>query len=194
MIFVLVFAGELLGQLGWGLFLIGFFVINWFYPVFFELFGNGATPGKRVFGLQVIKQNGTPVDLAASLVRNLLRTADYLPFFFGVGLVSMLSNRGFRRLGDLAAGTLVVYSGSQPGVWRTIANRASQPTAPSVALNLREQRALVSFAQRASFLGAARAKELAQIIAPCVDSRPISGPDPVASLTDLAAWITGEKR
>ena len=117
LIFVLVFAGELLGQLGWGLFLIGFFVINWFYPVFFELFGNGATPGKRVFGLQVIKQNGTPVDLAASLVRNLLRTADYLPFFFGVGLVSMLSNRGFRRLGDLAAGTLVVVILAPTSSW-----------------------------------------------------------------------------
>ena len=53
--------------------------------------------------------NGLPITPAASLTRNLLRVADFLPFMYGSALVCMLTRRDFKRLGDLAAATLVVY-------------------------------------------------------------------------------------
>ena len=56
------------------------FALEWLYPVVFELTPSGATPGKRVFGLRVVMDNGLPVTPAASMTRNLLRAADFLPF------------------------------------------------------------------------------------------------------------------
>jgi len=185
-----------LGDPGLGLFYIGFFLIYWLYPVFFELFANGATPGKKALGLRVVKQNGTPVDLGASLIRNLLRVVDGLPLLFPVGLVAMLITRGFRRVGDLAAGTIVVYGSgaTTPKAWRTAAAKPRQPVIPTINMDFSEQQALVSFADRAVFLGESRARELACIVAPHIDSRPLASTDPVSALSDLAAWIRGEKK
>ena len=57
----------------------------------------------------MLNDDGTPVRWPGALTRNLLRAVDFLPFLYGVGLVAMLANRDFKRLGDLAAGTVVVY-------------------------------------------------------------------------------------
>ena len=84
-------------------------MLEWFYPVIFELTLSGATPGKRVFGLKVVMDNGLPITPAASITRNLLRTADFLPFFYGFAIVSMLTRRDCKRLGDIAAATMVVH-------------------------------------------------------------------------------------
>jgi uncharacterized RDD family membrane protein YckC len=94
--------------LGGGFFLIFLFAIEWLYPVLFEVFWRGQTPGKKALGISVINDDLTPVTLGTSLVRNLLRTIDFLPLFYLAGLVTMLCNRRFQRLGDLAAGTLVI--------------------------------------------------------------------------------------
>ncbi|MCV6611186.1 MAG: RDD family protein, partial [Amphritea sp.] len=96
------------GGVGTAVMLILFFLLEWFYPVVFEI-TSGATPGKKAMGLVVIHDNGTPISFVASFARNLLRAADFLPFLYAAGLLSMLMNRDFKRLGDLAAGTLVVY-------------------------------------------------------------------------------------
>ena len=74
-----------------------------------SLTASGATPGKRVFGLRVVMDNGLPITPAASLTRNLLRAADFLPFGYGFAIVSMLVRRDFKRLGDIAAATIVVH-------------------------------------------------------------------------------------
>ncbi|HUN23372.1 MAG TPA: RDD family protein [Anaerolineales bacterium] len=79
------------------------------YYIFFEQFWNGQTPGKYVLGLRVLNQQGVPVSFAEVVIRNLLRLADFLPGSYTVGVVSMLFNRQGLRLGDLAAGTMVVY-------------------------------------------------------------------------------------
>ena len=89
---------------GTGLMLIAAFLLEWFYPVAFEVWWGGATPGKRAFGLAVLSDNGTPVTFGASVTRNLLRAVDFLPMLYAFGLVSMLVSRDFKRLGDLAAG------------------------------------------------------------------------------------------
>ncbi len=85
------------------------FVLLWGYYVFFELLWNGQSPGKRWVGLRVIRTDGTPIALTESLVRNLVRLIDFMPMAYGFGVVTMFLNSQARRLGDLAAGTLVVH-------------------------------------------------------------------------------------
>jgi uncharacterized RDD family membrane protein YckC len=150
-----------LGGLGMAVILIGLFLVEWFYPVLFEL-RSGATPGKKAMGIQVVHDNGTPVSWSSSLIRNLVRAADFVPFLYGFGLLSMLANRDFKRLGDMAAGTLVVYS-ERP------ANRqplpAADPIAPPGDLSVDEQRTLLAFAERSPSLTEDRCAELAGILA-----------------------------
>ncbi len=88
--------------------LVGF-IFLWGYYIAFELAWNGQTPGKRRCGLRVIRMDGTPVTLTEVLIRNLVRAIDFLPMFYGIGIVVMFINKESRRLGDLAAGTLVVF-------------------------------------------------------------------------------------
>jgi uncharacterized RDD family membrane protein YckC len=83
-------------------------VFYWGYYVFFEVLWNGQSPGKRWVGLRVIRADGTPVTLSESLIRNLARLVDFLPAAYGIGIVTMFIDKQSRRLGDLAAGTLVV--------------------------------------------------------------------------------------
>ncbi len=93
----------------YALFGIVSFIFNWGYFIFFEMLWNGQSPGKRWVGLRVIRRDGTPITLSGSLVRNLARIVDFLPFAYGVGLISMFLDKQSRRLGDLAANTLVVH-------------------------------------------------------------------------------------
>lgn len=97
-----------LGLWVWAVVVLLTFVVLWGYFVFFELVWNGQTPGKRLFGLRVVRAGGYPVDFAASAVRNLVRYADMLPGTYSVGAICMFLSRQWQRLGDYAAGTLVV--------------------------------------------------------------------------------------
>lgn len=153
----------LLGAFGQAAALLSWFLIEWFYPVFFEVLRDGSTPGKRTFGMMVIQDDGTPVTWQASIIRNLLRVADFLPALYGFGLICMLMSDEFKRIGDYAARTLVVYRHGeiQHG---GIADAA--PLAPSMPLTLAEQRAVIGFAERQSLLTPARSVELAQLVSP----------------------------
>lgn len=84
------------------------FIIQFGYFMFFEIIMDGQTPGKRLFGLRVIKDNGYPLAPLDSVIRNLIRIIDFFPFAYGVGLVTMFLNARAKRLGDFAASTLVV--------------------------------------------------------------------------------------
>lgn len=165
---------------GIGLWLIIYFVVEWGYYVLFELLWSGQSPGKRLFNLRVVKVHGTPVGFFDSLLRNLLRAADALPpiFFMGsyaFGSVSLLLSRRFQRLGDLAAGTIVVlerrnyYAGSPrgPGLPALDASTMLGPEAAlrGARLSSRERRLLAEFAERSHRLHPDRAEELATIIA-----------------------------
>lgn len=100
--------GSLASSFVIGLFgLLGFFFI-WGYYIFFEMRWNGRSPGKQLVKLRVIRRDGSPVTLAESTIRNLVRLIDFLPFAYGVGVVTMFIDGQSRRLGDLAASTLVV--------------------------------------------------------------------------------------
>ena len=84
------------------------FLFNWGYFTLFEAFWNGRTPGKRVARIRVIQRSGRSIGLLESMARNLVRYVDQLPFFYAVGVITMFVTRQHQRLGDLAAGTLVV--------------------------------------------------------------------------------------
>jgi len=98
------------GLSGWvlALLVLASFLLFEGYFVLFEILMGGQTPGKRHFRLRAIREDGTPMTLTDALVRNLLRPVDFLPFFYVLGgLVSFL-NSTHKRLGDLAAGTIVI--------------------------------------------------------------------------------------
>ncbi|MCP4421099.1 MAG: RDD family protein [Chloroflexi bacterium] len=84
------------------------FAFFWGYYIFFEMRWNGSSPGKSLVGIRVIRGDGTPITLAESVIRNLIRLVDFLPGAYGLGLVTMFIDGKARRLGDLAANTLVV--------------------------------------------------------------------------------------
>jgi uncharacterized RDD family membrane protein YckC len=84
------------------------FLFNWGYFTLFEAFWNGRTPGKRIARIRVIQRSGRSIGLVESMARNLVRYVDQLPFFYAVGVIAMFVTRQHQRLGDLAAGTLVV--------------------------------------------------------------------------------------
>jgi len=98
------------GLVGWLFALLGLvsFALLWGYYVFFEMLWNGQSPGKRWAKLRVIRTDGTPITPSESIIRNLVRIVDFLPVYYGIGVVTMFVNDRARRLGDLAAGTIVV--------------------------------------------------------------------------------------
>lgn len=85
------------------------FAILWGYYVIFELLWNGQSPGKRLVGIRTVRQNGAPIGLSESAIRNIVRIIDFLPMGYGFGVISMFVDLQSRRLGDFAAGTLVVH-------------------------------------------------------------------------------------
>lgn len=84
------------------------FLVQFGYDVLFETLASGRSPGKRWTGLRVVRIDGAPVGFVTSAVRNLLRLVDFLPGFYGVAMVAVLASNRNQRLGDMAAGTLVV--------------------------------------------------------------------------------------
>lgn len=85
------------------------FLLYWGYFTLFEAFWNGRTPGKRLVKIRVIQCSGRGIGLFESMTRNFLRIVDQFPVVYGVGVLSILLTRQNQRLGDLAAGTLVVH-------------------------------------------------------------------------------------
>lgn len=78
------------------------------YAIYFEVKWNGQTPGKYAVGIRVLQESGAPVDFRAACVRNLLASADFLPSFHLLGALLVLLTARRQRLGDMAAGTIVI--------------------------------------------------------------------------------------
>lgn len=100
--------GSATSGLGAALFSVVFFLVILGYDILFEVLASGRTPGKRWTGLRVVRTGGQPVRFLTSAIRNLLRLVDFLPFSYLVGAAAILATPRNQRLGDLAAGTLVV--------------------------------------------------------------------------------------
>ena len=175
-----------LGKLGWGIGLILLFLIEWFYPVLFEVLYAGATPGKKAMGLCVVHDDATPVGWHASVVRNLLRSIDFLPGTYAFGIISMLLNRDFKRLGDLVAGTLVVHIQTPS---HNIDPLTQKPQPPAQPLTTEEQQAILNWAQRQGSLTIERSEELARLTSPLVNDKGSAMPE----LLGVASWIAGRR-
>jgi uncharacterized RDD family membrane protein YckC len=91
-----------------GLLVLFTFTLAWSYFVLLEWLWQGQTVGKRLYGLRVIRDDGAPAGFVAVLVRNVIRIVDFLPLFYGLGLLMIIFTSRSQRLGDLAAGTYVV--------------------------------------------------------------------------------------
>ncbi len=171
----------------------------------------GATHGKRAMGLLVIQDDGTPVGLPASLIRNLLRSFDFLLLFYGVCLVCTVVNRDFRRLGDLAAGTLVIHGrhrSTPAGVAPELAGRSALQPPPETALvpspasrsrqlppglPIATQQTILAFCERARGLSGARRIELAETLPARLSSPPSGLPArgwaAVAQVEGYGTWL-----
>jgi uncharacterized RDD family membrane protein YckC len=178
------------GGLGFAFWTILFFALEWFYPVAFELGLSGATPGKRLLGLKVVMDDGLPVTPAASLSRNLLRFADFLPFLYGFAIVSMLVRRDCKRLGDIAAATLVVH---QPQASPPIALHDVKPMSPVKPLSQADQAALIALAARAPRLTGDRLDELAALAASVSGDEGHSGAAVTRRVLGVAQWLLGKR-
>lgn len=153
-----------------GLFLVLVFLLEWVYFVVCDVVMSGRSLGKKALRLRVVSAQGLPVGLGDSLLRNLLRGADFLPFGYVLGALCMMGDGRFRRLGDLVAGTLVIY---EPRVAFRAPPQLSPPPSqaelswlpPHVELSASEREAIELFMLRRGELSEARADELADVLA-----------------------------
>jgi uncharacterized RDD family membrane protein YckC len=160
-----------LGLIGFqlqGVLLLVMFLVAWSYFVVLEWLWQGQTVGKRMYGLRVIREDGAPVGFIASLIRNLLRMVDFLPLFYGVGLVSVIVTTRSQRLGDIAAGTYVVRAPKPQLDYFSL--RTTTPLGAGATVELRglsgeAQRLVREFVAREGKLSAADRARVAQQIA-----------------------------
>jgi len=182
-----------------GVLLIAAFVLEWGYYVFFETTGDGRSLGKRALSLRVVKEGGFPISFMDSVLRNLMRGADFLPFGYVIGLFVMAGDSRFRRLGDRVAGTLVVVEERS----RVAAPLTITPPPTAAELEGFPQRPPLSASERETLelylrrvdLTAARREELAQIIAPALAQRiGVTVKDPVRFLALLHHRVAATAR
>jgi uncharacterized RDD family membrane protein YckC len=157
----------------------------WFaYDVLFEVLGGGRTPGKRLSGLRVVRAGGRPVDLVSSAIRNVLRLIDFLPVLYGLGILVVMLTRNNQRLGDLAAGTLVVRERLGAGSPRPVAT-AVPPDAVAgwdvSAITAEEIATVRRFLERRESLARGARAELAAEIARRLRARVAGAPDDLAA-------------
>lgn len=181
----LIFKGS--EQLSIGLFILNIFFILWLYSVFFEVLFQGKTLGKKIMGLRVIHDDGTPIGFAASMLRNLLRIVDALPFFYSIGIFVMCLHPDAKRIGDIVAGSLVVYDDAKKKLQVIPAVPAVESL---VMLTKEEQQAFVLFAEKSVKLAPERQQELALIITSSLGVHSYEGVD---TILGIARNIVGEK-
>ncbi|BFM07709.1 RDD family protein [Halioxenophilus aromaticivorans] len=187
---VIYIAGSIVfGIFGWGygFILVLLFLLEWFYPVLFEVLNKGQTPGKQLMDLAVVNDDLTPITWHASVIRNLLRTADMLPFFYLFGISALFITARFQRLGDLAAGTLVIHK-ILPTDSHSLPEVPAQ--APAHALALDDQIAIINYTQRHHQLSESRQQELAEILTPLHNRKGLAA---VRYLQGMGRWLLGDK-
>ncbi len=179
---------EIAGEAGMGIFLIFSFFLEWFYPVFFELYGQGQTPGKKALNIAAVHSDLTPLTWQSSIIRNLLRSADFLPMFYIGGIISITLSSKFQRLGDMAAGTIVVYRDTETKAL-DLPNVEAQ--VPPFQLSVDDQVAIIEYTQRHNQLTIDRQVELANILA---DSTHKQGKPAVEYIQGVGCWLLGDKK
>src|SRR5579862_432946 len=147
------------------------FMIFFGYFILFETFWNGQTPGKKALGIRVVRDGGYPVDFGAALIRNLIRIGELVVGYYLLSAISTIVSPENKRLGDLAAGTIVVRDSriAAPSLARLKAERPAQT--PGLYLS-GEERALVKrFLERRDVLDFTQRRTLASKLAARVRGR-----------------------
>jgi uncharacterized RDD family membrane protein YckC len=176
-----------------------YFLLDWFYYVLFETIWSGRSPGKRALHLRVVGQDGHSLTVLDSVLRNLLRAADFMPFGYAVGVVVMGRDPLFRRFGDMVAGTVVVFE--QPGRLGERLQLSPPPTAVELEglptrpdVSRQELEAIELFLRRHGTLAPLRERELAELLAPQLATRlGASYKDPVRFLGLVYARALGHE-
>lgn len=173
-----------LGPFGMAMGFILYFVISWFYGTIMETYFNGRTVGKWACGIRAIDVEGRPITGKRALIRNLLRIADLAPLAAisevaedvppvfviptgMIGLLSMVFTRRLQRIGDLAAGTMVIVDERS---WRLPVAKVDDPRVPALAsfvpgdyrVSRSMARTLAIYAERRHYLTPARRREVAR--------------------------------
>jgi uncharacterized RDD family membrane protein YckC len=141
------------------------------YFMFFEIIWSGQTPGKRVLGIRVLRESGYPIRPVDAVIRNIVRTVDWLPFFYGTGALVMLLNGRSRRLGDFACGTIVVREGSRvlwPGPSGAV---AAEPRGYSLSISGADATLVRDFLLRRGSMHPQARADLAQRLARVLSER-----------------------
>ncbi|MEM7082542.1 MAG: RDD family protein [Pseudomonadota bacterium] len=173
------------GEVGFALFFLVSFALYWLYNVVFEVVFNGQTPGKKLLGLRVMRTNGSPVRLTASVLRNLLRVVDFLPFAYLLGIGSMMFSPRFKRLGDIVADTVVAYDAPLSSTRPLEFDREERLP---LALKAADHRAVLLYAERLDTLTDERAVELAGQLSDVMEGSPADIRD---RLRAHARWLNG---
>jgi uncharacterized RDD family membrane protein YckC len=143
-------------------------VLIWSYFILLEWLWNGQTIGKRIYKLRVINEDGSPAQFTAVLIRNLLRLVDFLPAFYGLGVLVIVLSPKSQRLGDLAAGTYVVRAPRPKVDWfslRTVSPLGAGQTAETRRLPGEAQRLVREFVAREADLAPTERARVAAVIA-----------------------------
>jgi uncharacterized RDD family membrane protein YckC len=147
------------------------FAILFGYFIVFEALWNGQTPGKKLVGIRVVRDGGYPIDFGASLIRNLIRVGEQLIGYYLFAAISALISPENKRLGDLAAGTIVVRD-ARLAMPQSVTQREAEPAYASTAYLSGEERALIKrFLERRDQLSVDRREELAAQLAARVRDR-----------------------
>lgn len=170
------------GRLGNGIFLTLVFLVYWGYPIICEVYFGGRTLGKRALGLQVVRSDGLPVGWRQSALRNLLIVADFLPLAYLSGLLCMMFDSQFRRIGDIVAGTQVIYT--EPPVERS-APPSADPLPLPFALDPEQQRTLADLFERERSLPPERMAELGTI------ASALTGASGAESVERMRSYVAG---
>ncbi len=186
-------AETILGMLQ-GMVLVGMFLMTWFYGAVTEAVFNGQSPGKKITSIRVLSTDGSAINGAQATLRNFFRLLDVMPmvsvgFLMGeemlngimlptalFGLIAMSMNRGYRRIGDFVADTMVVREAQE---WTHGITSFEDPRVASLAelipadfeVSASLARALADYVDQRRFLAAERVAEIAAHLAPRLLSR-----------------------
>jgi uncharacterized RDD family membrane protein YckC len=191
-IFAEIFIASLHAETGMWFLLLLLFVVDWFFHFIFEIFFQGQSPGKKLVGLCVIQSDGSPLKLSASFLRNTIRFADTFLFLYHIALVLMVSTKGFRRLGDIAGDTLVVYTADArsslkfrllPAVYQR------EPCSPPHPLSFEEKQAVLMFSRRYPVLGKDRGDDIVRAWTDSLGFKPFASNESALCPSDYVLGI-----
>jgi uncharacterized RDD family membrane protein YckC len=151
------------------LFVLAVFAITNGYYMLFEILWSGQTPGKRLVGVRVLRENGYSIRPIDVVIRNLVRIVDWLPLVYGVGVLTMLLNQRSRRLGDFASGTIVVREASRGASRIVISPRLAE--SPGVALSSSDASLVRDFLIRRGSMNVAARGDIARRLAEALAAR-----------------------